>query len=273
VTTVVAARDASTIMVVRDGDSGLEVFMVRRSLSASFVGGFFVFPGGAVDPADGLDDLEHVCEGRTDRDASTVLGLEAGGLAWWVAAVRECFEETGMLLARRADGTAVDFDDPIEAARFAGHRAALVENRLSMSELCRVEGLRLDLGGIHYFAHWITPTAAPRRFDTRFFVTAAPLGQEPLHNPGELIDQVWIRPVDAIEGHRQGTFQLILPTIRNLEAIAQFERSADLLEVAAAAPAVPTVVPRLVRVGDGEDSGMRVVLPGDPEYSMVEEPA
>ena len=140
-----------------------------------------------------------------------------------------------------------------------------------MSELCRLEGLRLRLGAIHYFAHWITPTPAPRRFDTRFFVAAAPADQEPLHNPGELIDQAWIRPADAIEGHRQGTFDLILPTIRNLEAIARFERAADLLDAAAAAPSVPTVVPRLVQ----DDDGLRILLPGDPGYAndLVEDRA
>jgi 8-oxo-dGTP pyrophosphatase MutT (NUDIX family) len=257
VTAAVPARDAATLMVVRDGDEGLEVLMVRRALSASFVGGAFVFPGGAVDSADRLIDVEAVCDGRTEVDASTRLGLDSGGLAYWAAAVRECFEETGVLLAHRAGGIPIDFDVPAVADRFVGYRAALVENRLSLAELCRLEGLRLDLGSIHYFAHWITPTGSPRRFDTRFFVAAAPSGQEPLHNPGELIDHVWIRPTDALDGHRRETFSLVLPTIRNLEAIANFERAADLLDAVAALPAVPTVVPRLVK----DDAGrhLRVV--------------
>jgi 8-oxo-dGTP pyrophosphatase MutT (NUDIX family) len=259
--TVVPARDAATLMVVRDGNHGLEVLMVRRALSASFVGGAYVFPGGTVDPADRLIELEAVCDGHTDGDASNVLDIESGGLAFWVAAVRECFEETGLLLAHRAGGDAVDYDDPAVAGRFVEHRAAFVDNRMSLAELCRLERLRLDLGAMHYFAHWITPTASPRRFDTRFFVAAAPTGQEPLHNPGELIDQVWIRPADAVDGHRRGTFEMILPTIRNLEAIADFERAADLLDAVAALPAVPTVVPRVV-----DDGGGRRLL-------LVEEPA
>ncbi|MGH9118291.1 MAG: NUDIX hydrolase [Acidimicrobiales bacterium] len=270
-TTVVPPRDAATLMLVRDGGLGLEVFMVRRALSATFVGGAFVFPGGTLDPADRHAEVEAMCNGLTDAEASTRLGIGAGGLAFWVAAVRECFEEAGLLLARAADGRPVGFDDPVVAARFAGHREALTSNRGSMSELCRQENLRLSVGDIHYFAHWITPTAAPRRFDTRFFVAAAPLDQDPLHNPGELIGQAWIRPADAIEGHRQGTFDLILPTIRNLEAIARFERAEDLLNAAAAVPSVPTVVPRLVQ----DDEGLRILLPGDPGYTndLVEERA
>jgi 8-oxo-dGTP pyrophosphatase MutT (NUDIX family) len=264
-------RDAATLMLVRDGDDGLEVFMVRRSLSASFVGGAFVFPGGTVDPADREPELQQLADGRTDADASILLGVESGGLAFWVAAVRECFEESGLLLARHADGRAIDFGDPGVRARFAEHRAATNTNRLGLAELSRREDLRLSLGDLHYFAHWITPTAAPRRFDTRFFVAAAPEDQEPLHNPGELIDQVWIRPLDAIDGHRRGTFDLILPTIRNLEAIARFDRAADLLAAAASSPSVPTVVPRLVQ----DDDGLRILLPGDPGYSnhLIEEPA
>jgi 8-oxo-dGTP pyrophosphatase MutT (NUDIX family) len=270
-TTAVPPRDAATLILVRDGDHGLEVFMVRRALSATFVGGAFVFPGGTLDPADRAIDVEAMCAGLTDAEASTRLGLDTDGLAFWVAAVRECFEETGLLLASGSDGRAIGFDDPGVAARFAAHRGELTGNRRSMAEVCRLEDLRLNLAGIHYFAHWITPTAAPRRFDTRFFVAAAPADQEPLHNPGELIDQAWIRPVDAIEGHRQGTFDLILPTIRNLEAIARFDRASDLLDVAVSAPSVPTVVPRLVQ----DDEGLRILLPGDPGYThdLVEDRA
>jgi 8-oxo-dGTP pyrophosphatase MutT (NUDIX family) len=271
VTEAVPARDASTLIVVRDGDHGLEVFMVRRPQSASFAADVFVFPGGAVDPADGLADIEAMCDGPTEAEASTRLGLETGGLALWVAAVRECFEEAGLLLAHQDGGRPIDFDRPEVAERFVEHRRALVGNRLSIAELCRLEGLRLDLASIHYFAHWITPTAAPRRFDTRFFVAAAPADQEPLHNPGELIDQVWIGPADALDGHRRGTFELILPTIRNLEAIARFDRATDLIDTVAATAAVPTIVPRLIK----DDDGVRVLLPGDPGYAsdLVEEPA
>jgi 8-oxo-dGTP pyrophosphatase MutT (NUDIX family) len=269
--TVTVPRDAATLMLVRDGDDGLEVFMVRRSLSASFVGGAFVFPGGTLDPADGAPEVGELSDGRDDVEASAMLGLESGGLAFWVAAVRECFEEAGLLLARGADGRAIDFHDPAVKARFAGHRRACTTDRLSIAELCRLEDLRLNLGELHYFAHWITPTAAPRRFDTRFFVAAAPADQEPLHNPGELIDQVWIRPLNALEGHRRGVFDLILPTIRNLEAITRFDRADDLLAAAAASPSVPTVVPRLVQ----DDDGLRILLPGDPGYTndLVEESA
>jgi 8-oxo-dGTP pyrophosphatase MutT (NUDIX family) len=252
-------------MLVRDGDAGLEVFMVRRSLAASFVGGAFVFPGGTVDPAD-RDDVDDVVGGRSDTEASALLGVESGGLAFWMAAVRECFEESGLLLATTVDGRPIGFDDPAVAARFVDHREALTTGRRSIVEVCREEGLRLSLGSVHYFAHWITPTAAPRRFDTRFFVAPAPVDQEPLHNPGELIDQAWIRPADAIEGHRQGGFDLILPTIRNLEAIGRFATAGELLSAAATNDEVPTITPRLVQ----DDDGLRILLPGDPGYVVHE---
>ena len=107
-------RDAATVMLVRDGNAGLEVFMVRRTLSAAFAGGMYVFPGGAVDAADGGAEVEPLCDGVTDAAASAQLELPAGGLAFWVAAIRECFEEAGVLLARQ-DGTGDD--DPTGSER------------------------------------------------------------------------------------------------------------------------------------------------------------
>jgi 8-oxo-dGTP pyrophosphatase MutT (NUDIX family) len=264
------ARDAATVMLVRDGSDGMEVFMVRRTLNADFVGGAYVFPGGSVDPGDRDPDVERWADGRTDRDASDRLDVGGGGLAFWVAAVRECFEESGILLAGHTDGTPIGFDDPEVAARFAEHRRALVAGERRLVEVCERESLRLALGGIHYFSHWITPLGSRRRFDTRFFVAAAPTGQEPLHDPDELIDQAWIRPGDALDGHRRGTFDLILPTIRNLQAIARFDRAADLLAAAGAERDIPAVLPRVVRDG----GGLRILLPGDEGYvAAADQPA
>jgi 8-oxo-dGTP pyrophosphatase MutT (NUDIX family) len=253
-------------MLVRDGREGLEVFMLRRSLEAVFVGGAYVFPGGAVDPVDRQADLEAVCVGRTDAEVSAALGLERGGLAFWVAAIRECFEEAGVLLALR-DGEPVTLRDPEVAARFARHRAAVYSGERRLVELCGEEGLTLAVDRIHYFAHWITPAGSPRRFDTRFFVAPAPTEQEALHDDRETIANVWIRPADALAQREAGTLQMIAPTIRNLEAIARFDAVADLLAAAAAVEQIPDLSARF-QLDATENYGRRIVLPGDPGYDI-----
>ncbi len=186
-------------MLVRDapapsGGTSLEVLMVRRNLRSDFVGGAYVFPGGAVDPLDGGPEAEAICAGRTDAGASALLGFESGGLAYWVAVVRETFEEAGILLARREGGPDLLAGDAEEEARFAAERVAVNSGTRRFLDLCRDEGLRLSVGDIHYFAHWITPRGAPRRYDTRFFVAAAPPGQIAAHDAGETIAEVWISP-------------------------------------------------------------------------------
>jgi 8-oxo-dGTP pyrophosphatase MutT (NUDIX family) len=255
-------------MLVRDapapsGSTQLEVLMVRRNLRSDFVGGAYVFPGGAVDPLDGGTEAEELCRGRSDAQASALLGIESGGLAYWVAVVRETFEEAGLLLARREGGSDLLVGDAEEEARFAAERKAVNEGNRRFLDLCRDERLRLSVGDIHYFAHWITPRGAPRRYDTRFFVAAAPPGQIAAHDARETIADVWISPQDALARHRAGEIEIIFPTIRNLQVIGRFATSGELLDVAAAASSsVPAIEPRVVPDGNG----MRIVLPGDPAY-------
>src|SRR4051795_5140136 len=252
-------------MLVRDGADGqspLEVFMLRRNLNSDFVGGAYVFPGGAVDEADRHADLEAICEGRSDDQASQMLGIDSGGLAYWVGAIRECFEEAGVLLAYTEDGEVVSHIDPDTEERFIEHRRAADTGKAGLIEVCKKENLRLPVDQIHYFSHWITPEGPPRRYDTRFFVTAAPPEQVPLHDDRETIANTWINPQVAIDRCDRGEFEMIMPTIKNLEAIARFERSEDLLAAAAAIESVPAILPRLAN--DGE--GVRILLPGDPGY-------
>lgn len=270
----VAIRPAATVMLVRDaprpgGDSTLEVLMVRRNLRSDFVGGAYVFPGGAVDLLDGGAEAEALCAGRSDAEASALLGQSAGGLAYWVAVVRETFEEAGLLLAERPAGPALLAGDSAEEARLAAARVAVNDGSRRFLDLCRDEGLRLAVGDIHYFAHWITPRGAPRRYDTRFFVAAAPEGQIAAHDAGETIADVWIAPDEALARHRAGTIEVIFPTIRNLQAISRFSTSEALLAAAArASSAVPAIEPRVVADGNG----MRIVLPGDAGYDEAPVP-
>jgi 8-oxo-dGTP pyrophosphatase MutT (NUDIX family) len=259
---VVTLRDAATVMLVRDGEGGVEVFMLRRNLNSDFVGGAYVFPGGAVDEADRHADLERICRGRSDDQASNLLGVDRGGLAYWVAAIRESFEEAGVLLATDQAGTVISFADAEVADRFALHRKAVDTGDRRLIEVCEAEDLLLAVDQMHYFSHWITPEGAPRRYDTRFFVCAAPPEQTPLHDDRETIANVWIRPADALERHRAGDFDLIFPTIKSLEAIGRFERSDDLLTAAAAIGEVPTILPRISQTGHG----VRILLPGDDGY-------
>lgn len=258
----IAVRDAATVMLVRDVADGMEVFMLRRNLNSDFVGGAYVFPGGAVDEADRHADLEAICEGRSDDEASVLLGIDRGGLAYWVAAIRECFEEAGVLLAYDDAGTVVSLADEAVAERYRLHRKGVDTGELRLIELCELEHLRLAADQIHYFSHWITPVGPPRRYDTRFFVCAAPPEQVALHDDRETIANLWVRPTDALERHRKGELDLILPTIKNLEAIGRFDRSADLLEAAAAISEVPAILPRITQ----DEQGVRILLPGDPGY-------
>ena len=243
--------------------------MVRRNLRSDFVGGAYVFPGGAVDPHDGGSEAEALCAGRSDAEASALLGHESGGLAYWVAVVRETFEEAGLLLAVRPGGPDLLAGAPDEEVRFTAERAAVNAGTRRFLDLCRDEGLRLSVEDIHYFAHWITPRGAPRRYDTRFFVAAAPRGQVAAHDAGETIAEVWISPHDALARHRAGEIEIIFPTIRNLQAIGRFATSRELLQAAAAASSsVPAIEPRVVPDGNG----MRIVLPGDPAYDQAPVP-
>ena len=267
---LVPARDAATIMLVRDaaGPVGpsLEVCMLRRHLNSDFVGGAYVFPGGKVDDDDRSTAAGDACTGRDDAAASDLLGVEAGGLAFWVAALRECFEEAGVLLAYRqevpAGGVLMEMADPDARRRLAAHRDGLNAGTTGFLELLRSEGLRLAVDRVHYFSHWITPEAAPKRYDTRFFVAALPPGQVPVHDDHETVETVWVRPAEALERAAAGEFDLIFPTIKNLEAITRFATSDELLAAAAAVERVPTVLPRVV----ADHRGFRILLPGDPGY-------
>lgn len=258
----VELRDAATVLILRDGEAGLEVFMLRRNLNSDFVGGAHVFPGGAVDPADRHIDLEPICEGRSDLDASRRLGIEGGGLAFWVAAIRESFEEAGVLLAYGPDGEIVDLDHHAGRDRWQAHRTAVDTGERRLIEVCEAEGLRLAVDGMHYFGHWITPEGAPRRYDTRFFLAAAPTRQTPLHDDHEVIANEWVRPAEAIDRVLAGELTMMPPTISCLRAVARFETAADALAAATEITDVPTILPRVIADG----SGVRIALPGDPEY-------
>jgi 8-oxo-dGTP pyrophosphatase MutT (NUDIX family) len=258
-------------MLVRDavdeaGAPAVEVCMLRRNLASEFVAGAYVFPGGSVDPVDRGEEAEAVCGGLTDAEASAALGIESGGLAFWVAALRECFEEAGVLVARSAaDGGLLDLGAAEVAARFGAHRLDVYEGRTGLLDLCRVEGLVLAADTVHYVSHWITPELAPKRFDTRFFVTTAPPGQTAHHDEGETIATIWVRPADALARFEAGEIELLPPTIANLQELAAHRTAAAVEAWARSVTEVPAILP-IVLIEDGQ---LLVLRPGDDGYEQA----
>lgn len=262
----VPVRPASTVMLVRDRPGrGIEVCMLRRNLKSDFVGGAYVFPGGGVDPADGEPEVSPFCLGRDDVGASAELGLPRNGLAFWVAAVRETLEESGLLLAVHPDGSGVDFADPATARRFVEHRHAVDSAERRLIEVCAVEDLRLTLGRMYYVDRWITPPGSPRRYDTRFFLAEAPEGQQAVQDDREVISAEWIEPAEALERHEADGFPMLPPTVANLRRLREYSTARDALADAARMNPVRTVAPRIV----SDDDGIRIVMPGDPAYERA----
>jgi 8-oxo-dGTP pyrophosphatase MutT (NUDIX family) len=271
----VPVRDAATVMLIRDADGpdgpAVEVCMLRRNLASEFVAGAYVFPGGSLDPDDRGPAAEALCRGMTDAEASAILGVDSGGLGFWVAALRECFEESGVMLAqRRADylagqGALLDTSDPEVARRFAAHRDAINAQETGLLEVCRQEDLVLAVDTVHYVSHWITPDLAPRRYDTRFFITAAPTGQVARHDDGETIATIWVRPDEALARSRAGEIEMLPPTIANLRSIASFRSTAEVMAWAAQVTEVPTVLPIVLF----EDGQVLILRPGDEGYEQA----
>ena len=265
--TTVPVKPAATVLLVRDADAGgVEVFMLRRTFNAAFASGMFVFPGGKVDDVDGVDEIAELCDGLTDSHASALLGITSGGLAYWVACIRECFEEAGVLLARHeSTGDVVRFDDEATAKRFEAERENIHDGSVALLDLCKREELRLTTDDIHYVSHWITPLGEKRRFDTRFFIARAPQAQEPLHDDGETIESFWISPQEAIERAHEKDLMLMPPTKANIEFLLPYKTADEVLEAAAQVGMPQTILPKLKIDSDGRVVG--IAMPGDPEYA------
>ena len=263
----VPLQPASTVMLLRDSEHDMEVFMMQRTTTAAFASGMYVFPGGRVDDVDGASELDDLCEGLTDAEASDLLRVPSGGLAYWVAAIRESFEEAGVLLARDEHGDFVRLNDPDSQQRFAAARHAVHDGALSLAEFCRQEGLRLAVDTISYVSHWVTPVGEKRRFDTRFFVAVAPPAQDLMHDDKETIASLWVTPTDALGRAERGELAMIPPTVANLQFLAQ-HNSTSAAVAAAQTIGVPTpIVPKLRYGSDGRV--VEVLFPDDPDYATL----
>ena len=261
-------------MLVRDARAGVEVFLMERSAHGMF-GGLHVFPGGKVDDADHAKRWSAMSRGPDDAAASRALGLDAGGLSYWVACIRECFEEAGVLLALGSDARTLRLKSPTMRSRYEVWRERINANEDGVLEaMCRKEGLRLATDQLAYVSHWITPVDQPRRYNTRFFVARAPTNQEALHDGHETVESAWMRPEEALERFEAGTLNLISPTFKNLESIAGYRTTEELLEDKRSVDpsTIPTILPRIISDTTEEFDeilevvgyGGRVVSPSSP---------
>lgn len=215
----VAPRRAATVMLLRDAPE-LEVLLLRRSRNTPFVPGAHVFPGGAVDPRDSEPRLAPVVDGLDEPSASSMLGVETDATALWVAAVRECLEEAGVLLAR--DGAGPMGADHAVLRDLPELRRRVESGDEHLADLYARHGLRIPLDDLVYVARWITPEESPRRYDTRFFAAAMPAGQVAVVDRWEAVHASWWQPAEALESWQAGAIDLIEPTVASLALLAEF---------------------------------------------------
>jgi 8-oxo-dGTP pyrophosphatase MutT (NUDIX family) len=248
-------RLAATILLVRDGASGLEVFMVERHQQIDFATGALVFPGGKVEEADRDPALRARCRGAEQ--------LDGDALAVRVAAIRETFEEGGVLVARPQGGEAL-----VDAARLGEiedrYREDLQAGRVGIGELVESEQLELACDRLVHFAHWITPEIMPKRFDTHFFLVPAPPDQVALHDGRESVDSLWTTIASAVDDAKAGRRTIIFPTMMNLRKLGQSASVKQALEAARSKPVV-TVLPRVEQKEGGRP---RLILPEEAGYDL-----
>ena len=256
---------AATLVLLRDRPSGpAEILLIQRHGKSKFAAGDYVFAGGKVEADDIPDDVERFCRGLTPAEASARLGGDLTprqALGYWVGAIREAFEEVGLLLAYDRGGSFVRITGE-NRERFEAYRRACQSANPAFFIMLRAEELTLATDRLTYFAHWITPEEQPIRFDTRFFAAVAPPDQAPEVDGHEIVALRWLAPAEAFEALARKEITLRLPTIKNLEALESGgTRAADIL-AALGHQAVPTIRPRVLQV----DGKPLAVLPGDPRW-------
>jgi len=245
-----AARPAATIVLSRDGPGGLEVFMMVRHHAIDFASGALVFPGGRVEEADfALAANVALCPNPH--------GLGGEAMAFRIAAIRETFEECGVLFARRSGATRlIDADTLREVER--AHRAPLASGAISFDAVLNTHGLLPATDLLTHFAHWITPRHQPKRYDTHFFLAAAPAEHLAVHDGGETVDSLWIAPRQVLTDTEAGRFKLVFATQMNLMKLAKFDTTAEVIAAAREADVV-TVLPEVSKI-DGTRRVLRIPI-------------
>jgi len=225
---VTQPKDAATVVLIRNRPlplKGIEVLMVLRNPRSDFVPGSYVFPGGGLEKEDCSPEMESLCSGMDCKQAAHILGepsVTKRAMGIWVAGIRETFEEVGLMMACRNDGSILSITANEEVKRFHDYRRALREGALTFHRLLMDEKLTLPVSRLHYFSRWITPELSPIRYDTRFFIAEAPANQEALHDGLELMKHLWVTPGEALERYGRGTFDMVVPTVITLEDLEEF---------------------------------------------------
>ncbi len=256
---------AATLVLLRDRvPDAVETLLIQRSARSRFAGGDYVFPGGKVEADDIPDDAERFCLGLTAAEAAARLGSSLApreAIGYWVGAIREAFEEVGILLAYGPDGQWVRLGAD-SRERFEAYRAACQAANPAFFAMLRAERLTLATDRLVYFAHWITPEEQPMRFDTRFFVAVAPPGHEAVADGHEIVAVRWLTPAEALEALRREEISLRFPTLKNLELLAVPGGTAADVVRSLKGRDVPTLRPRILEL----DGRPVAVLPGDPRW-------
>lgn len=261
-------RDAATVILLRDRTEGpYELFLMRRHRNQAFMGGAHVFPGGGLDESDADPGLAAYLGGFCAADARRLLQEpdlpEATALGLFLTAIRETFEEAGVLLARGSSGEPVDLADPGAAERFAFYRLELHARRFTLTDLARREGILYAADLLIPYSHWITPKTEPRRFDTRFFLARLPEGQAAVHDRMELTESCWMTTGSALADHEAGRIALMPPTLKTIEELHAFSRVEPLI-AAVRSQRIDTILPEAFWTADS--FGIR--LPHDSEYTL-----
>jgi 8-oxo-dGTP pyrophosphatase MutT (NUDIX family) len=236
------------VVLLRDGSSGIETCLLQRSPELDFAPGAHVFPGGALEASDGLAPVA----GLPDEEASALAGVDRGGLSFWAAAVRECFEEAGVLPA---------LSPAPPAPRLDRLRSDLHDGRLDMAGLLGHLGAVVDAGRLRCIARWVTPPESPRRYDTRFFVAAMPPDQQVDVDGREVVDHRWVTPSEALALHRRGEIDLVFPTARTLARLEAFGTVGETMDTLAPLDTTTALTTEAFAHGERE----LLVLHGDPE--------
>ncbi|MEE8042049.1 MAG: hypothetical protein V3T15_04540 [Pseudomonadales bacterium] len=252
----VSAVPAATILMLRDSGEGIEVFMVERHHQIDFASGALVFPGGVVDQGDEDPALRDLADGAETLD-DRMLAIAA-------AAIREAFEECGILLARPENESQLVSDK--RRRILEPYRDQLHQGQVTLAEFLRVEKLRLACDRLVRFAHWITPERMPKRYDTHFYIAHAPADHVGVHDGHESVDSVWITPHAAMEAGRAGERTVIFPTFRNLELLDRYA-SAEEAMAASRERHIVSVTPWT----EQRDDGNYLCIPKEAGYVTSEE--
>lgn len=256
---------AATLALLRDRPpTDVEVLLLQRHAKSKFAAGDYVFAGGKIEADDMPPDGEGFCRGLTAGQAAARLG---GGLAprdalsYWVGAIREAFEEVGVLLAYGPDGRLLSIPSTAKP-RYEVYRNACQKANPAFFDMLRAEQLTLATDRLVYFAHWITPEEQPLRFDTRFFAALMPPEQVPAVDGHEIVDLKWLTPTEATAALKRKEIGLRVPTIKNLELFARGGSRASSVVESLGRREVQTIRPRVLQV----DGKPLAVLPGDPRW-------